>query len=134
MQQRHNHKKGFSLVEAAIVLAVVGLVVAGIWVAASSVSENQKIATFEKDMLIIVRNMQHVVSKRDSSALGEGENLNSLAHAAKIFPDNWVNNHSDEWAGFHTPWDGDARITSFSPGVAWDGFRVYFFQFHKGRA
>jgi len=35
--------RGFNLVEAAIVLGVVGLVIGGIWVAASTVSENHKI-------------------------------------------------------------------------------------------
>lgn len=36
-------KKGFNLIEAAIVLGVVGLVIGGIWVAASVVNENLKI-------------------------------------------------------------------------------------------
>lgn len=35
-------KKGFSLIESAIVLAVVGLVIGGIWVAAASVIETRK--------------------------------------------------------------------------------------------
>lgn len=39
---RQHHKRGFSLVEAAIVLAVVGLVVAGTWVAAATTIENNK--------------------------------------------------------------------------------------------
>ena len=89
-------------------------------------------ATFEKDLLIIVRNMQSLVSKMDSSGLGDGENLASFALSAKIFPDSWVNNFSDEWSGFHTPWNGYASITSFSPGVAWDGFRVYAYSVPQG--
>lgn len=37
------NRKGFSLVEAAIVLGVVGLVIGGIWVAAATVIENHKV-------------------------------------------------------------------------------------------
>ena len=40
---RQNHKRGFSLIEAAIVLAVVGGVIGGIWVSADNVRENYKI-------------------------------------------------------------------------------------------
>lgn len=36
-------RRGFSLIESAIVLAIVGLVIGGVWVAAASVSSNNKI-------------------------------------------------------------------------------------------
>lgn len=71
MQQRHHHKKGFellrsnsetiahktrmgfSLVEAAIVLAVVGGVVGAIWVAAATVIENHRVnKTVEQSLMI----------------------------------------------------------------------------------
>lgn len=38
------YKRGFSLVEAAIVLGLVGLVIGGIWIAAASVAYNHKIS------------------------------------------------------------------------------------------
>ncbi len=43
-------RRGFNLVEAAIVLGVVGLVIGGIWVAASAVSSNQKLAEMTKGL------------------------------------------------------------------------------------
>lgn len=43
MRWRNHTRKGFNLIEAAIVLGVVGFVIGGIWVAASSVNENWKI-------------------------------------------------------------------------------------------
>lgn len=46
-------KSGFNLIEAAIVLGVVGLVVGGIWSAASSVIENRRISKFTEDILLI---------------------------------------------------------------------------------
>lgn len=46
-------KRGFNLVEAAIVLGVVGLVIGGIWVAASAVTNNLKITDTKKAILSI---------------------------------------------------------------------------------
>lgn len=48
--------KGFNLVEAAIVLGVVGLVIGGIWVAASSVSHTMKVNTLYKGIVSTVIN------------------------------------------------------------------------------
>lgn len=45
------HRKGFNLIEAAIVLGVVGLVIGGIWIAASSVMERQKLNNTTTAML-----------------------------------------------------------------------------------
>lgn len=71
MQQRHNHKKGFkrlpscseaigrnarrgfNLIEAAIVLGVVGLVIGGIWYSAAAMYENYKVnKTVEQSLMI----------------------------------------------------------------------------------
>lgn len=46
-------KDGFSLVEAALVLGVIGLVIGGIWVAADSVRQNQRINETANDILQI---------------------------------------------------------------------------------
>jgi type II secretory pathway pseudopilin PulG len=37
-------KKAFSLIEAAIVLGIIGLVIGGIWIAAASVQENNRVS------------------------------------------------------------------------------------------
>lgn len=56
MQQRHNHKKGFNLIEAAIVLGVVGLVIGGIWKATGPIHERQQINQTVNDIIGIVSN------------------------------------------------------------------------------
>ena len=52
--------KGFSLIEAAIVLGVVGLVIGGIWVAAADVSENMKLNKAVAGVLVILNNVNRL--------------------------------------------------------------------------
>ncbi len=56
-KSRTDKKTGFSLIEAAIVLGVVGLVVGGIWVAASTVHEKMRINLAVSGINIISRNV-----------------------------------------------------------------------------
>lgn len=51
-----HQRKGFNLVEAAIVLGIIGLVIGGIWTAASAVTENNKLRTAISGTQIIVQN------------------------------------------------------------------------------
>ena len=47
-------RRGFNLIEAAIVLGVVGLVIGGIWVAAAAVQQNLREADASKGLIQIV--------------------------------------------------------------------------------
>lgn len=53
---RHKNKRGFNLIEAAIVLGVVGLVVAGIWKATGPIREKQQINQTVNVIIGIVSN------------------------------------------------------------------------------
>lgn len=57
---------GFNLIEAAIVLGVVGLVIGGIWVAAAAVMESNRQSQTLKDILTITENLR----RRFSSPVG----------------------------------------------------------------
>ena len=81
--------KGFSLIEAAIVLAVVGGVIGGIWVSAAAVIENYKVSKTAEGILTTARNIQDLISIRDSEAIGELYITNQLI-AAGVFPKDWV--------------------------------------------
>ncbi len=58
-QRKAHRRKGFNLVEAAIVLGVVGLVIGGIWVAANSINEKILI----KDANTVMLTAFHVTNK-----------------------------------------------------------------------
>lgn len=52
---RHTYiQRAFSLIEAAIVLAVIGLVIAGIWITSVTVVENRKISNTISDIMVII--------------------------------------------------------------------------------
>ena len=63
-QTQKNH--GFSLTEAAIVLAVAGLVIGGIWIAAAAVSRNHQINQTQTGILKIV---QHIAQEGQNNPL-----------------------------------------------------------------
>ena len=82
-------RRGFSLVEAAIVLAVVGVVIGGIWVAAANFYENYKVNKTAEDLLLIVSNIQDLISSQDAQVIGNGITLvNFLSSAGKV-PKGW---------------------------------------------
>ena len=62
-------KSGFNLIEIAIVLAVIGLVIGGIYIAAGAVSENSKQRTLQKQILTIVNNVRTIYSDHRASAV-----------------------------------------------------------------
>lgn len=61
-------RRAFSLIEAAIVLGVVGLVIGGIWVAAKAVTENRKITATYSGMLMIQKNILQVYDQKPPPA------------------------------------------------------------------
>lgn len=60
------HKRGFNLIEIAIVLAVIGLVIGGIYVAAAAVTERQRQSKTITQMMTIVTNMRSIYAGRSA--------------------------------------------------------------------
>ena len=67
------YQRAFSLIEAAIVLGVVGLVIGGIWVGASVVNENIKITQAVNGMGILVDEYRQKFSGFHQSDFGTGD-------------------------------------------------------------
>lgn len=57
-QQNAQRQRGFNLIEIAIVLAVVGLIIGGIYTAASAVTENNRRRNTQTQLLTIVQNIR----------------------------------------------------------------------------
>ncbi len=81
---RKNHKRGFNLIEAAIVLGVVGLVIGGIWVAAASVNRRFKISRLSSDMFAIVQATHRLVPYANYPTSWGNDNITSFARNAGI--------------------------------------------------
>lgn len=87
--------KGFSLIEAAFVLAVVGGVIGAIWVAASNFYENYKVNKTAEGILTTARNIQNLISIRDAELISAVEvDITSSGINAEVFPNDWVDGNT----------------------------------------
>lgn len=87
-------RTGFSLIEAAIVLGIAGLVIAGIWLAATSVSDNLKTSSLITGLMAITRNTQLTFSRNDAQSLGNNVDITSALINASAFPSDWVSGNT----------------------------------------
>lgn len=82
-------RMGFSLIEAAIVLAVVGLVVAGIWVAYSSYYSNWKVDKLISSLMVIEQGTRAKmpIQSYTGNGLAPYNNVGNLLYTMKIIQD-----------------------------------------------
>ena len=71
-------RRGFNLIEAAIVLAVVGGVIGGIWYSAAAMYENYKVNKTVEGIFSTARNVQNLISLKDSESLGVNQLMNDF--------------------------------------------------------
>lgn len=97
-------KRGFSLIESAIVLGIVGLVIGGIWVAAASVQAANKRDDAAKALLQIVPIVRNLFKGFEITA--------DLDITAAVFRSNTVpGTYIDEGAGVvRNPWNGSITV------------------------
>lgn len=90
-QQRDRaQKRGFSLIEAAFVLAVVGVVIGSIWYAAAKFYEDYKVSKTVEEIFSTARNIQNLISIRDAEMIGDGVNITATLLSAGSYPKNWI--------------------------------------------
>lgn len=71
-------RKGFNLIEAAIVLGVVGLVIGGIWVAASAVRYQHQLAETAKGILVSVQAVRSLYARQPCTVASTTLNLSQI--------------------------------------------------------
>jgi len=84
---RRNSKLGFSLIEAAIVLGIIGLVLGGLWVAAASVQNKMKISALTSGLV----QMQNSVRSLYKSQSMQGTTMATLIGAG-LLPADFLQN------------------------------------------
>lgn len=84
-QPSRHQRAGFNLVEAAIVLGVIGLVIGGIWVAASAVKFNFEKNRRTEDLILISEGMRKLFPRSMIPTSGQTV-ITSAAFNAGIFP------------------------------------------------
>jgi len=74
-----NQEKGFTLTEIAIVLGIIGLILGAIWVAASSVYSNQKVAKANTEQLTIAQGVRSLFATASTTGAAD---VTTIAGAA----------------------------------------------------
>ncbi len=108
LRTRRPQQAGFNLVEAAIVLGIVGLIVAGIWTAASAVYENLRLSRGTQQVLAIVQNVRTLYGSQANMGNTTAAIINDSLRAARVFPGEMVNG-----TVISHPWSNDTNSTVF---------------------
>ncbi len=118
-QRKPREKRGFTLVEASIVLAIASLVLGGIWVAASSVSSNQKVNKAYTQIVQIVQNIRDLYAAQPSldATLNFADQITQLIERGAI-PKDMVSGASDA----DSPWGKNVRVLATTDGNAFTVF------------
>src|SRR5437867_1361141 len=97
------HQAGFNLIEAAIVLGIVGLIVGGIWAAASSAYENMRQQSGSKQLLSLVQNIRGFYAQGPIDVIDN--NLTNLYNLGLLPSDMVIQNGSAFY--LRHPWGGN---------------------------
>lgn len=98
---------GFNLVEAAIVLGIVGLVIGGIWAAYSQVTLNRQTSKLQQDILQINNGLWNLFKNIPMPA---GTSLGAAAASGGILPGDW------KWNGIDSPL---GAVFTSENGIEW---------------
>jgi type II secretory pathway pseudopilin PulG len=97
-------KRGFTLVEAAITLGVIGFAIGALYLATGSVNQNRNINNALADMLMVSRNIQQLY--RGSSIIVNPNNFTTANMVrARVFPASMLNGATPQ-----TPWGSNITL------------------------
>jgi prepilin-type N-terminal cleavage/methylation domain-containing protein len=107
--QASRRRKGFTLTEIAIVLGIIGLILGAIWVAASAVFGNQRLAKANTEILQIVQGARTLYATSSVTGEANGTALTASLVNANVFPSDLVSGTTGL-----TPWGGTTRLNVYS--------------------
>jgi prepilin-type N-terminal cleavage/methylation domain-containing protein len=110
---RTKKRKGFTLTEIAIVLAIVGLVLGAIWVAAKSVMDSNRATQAVQDISTMAANMRSTFLAVNS--FSQSGDQTAAMITAGIIPNNLLNSNGTPLA--KNAWGGAVKITLQPSGV-----------------
>ena len=121
-------QKGFNLIEAAIVLGIVGLVVGGIWVAATSVYANLRSKTATDQLLKVAQGVRALYATSSVTGSANGTDLTASMAQANVLPSDILTTAPNAADATNTvnPWGGNIAVYSApnSAATAQAGFAI----------
>lgn len=114
---------GFNLIEASLVLGIVGLVVGGVFAAWSAVDAQNKIRRGTEQATVIVQQVRALYGTRAALDSATGAAFTNALMDAEVLPKAWLNDSNQ----LKNPWGGNVLITpdQFTSGVN-DGMNISF--------
>jgi len=112
--------RAFSLIEAAIVLGIIGLVIGGIWVAASTVSEKLKVTEVLQTVNTAVMRVHELYPSNRANEFAVPSA--STAMAMGLFPTSWYNAGTDKT---NHPYLAIPAGSMISGSIFFSGFSTY---------
>lgn len=111
MTEKNRKRRGFNLVEAAIVLGVVGLVIGGIWVAAAAVQSNLRKSDASKGLIQIVQNVRNLYYGQ--AGPNSEVDVTTQLIQANVIPGDFIRGTTAV-----NPWNGYVSVTLDSSSMA----------------
>lgn len=108
---RRNQQLGFNLIEASIVLGIVGLVLAGVFAAWSTVTSQQRVRKGADMAIVIVQQVRNAYGSRTSFSTTDttapDTDFTRALVMGGIVPSDYVTAANDS---IKSPWGGDVRV------------------------
>ena len=103
-------QRGFNLIEAAIVLGIVGLVIGGIWIASAAVQSNLRKAEGVEGLIQIVQNVRSLFANQGPAV---NNDITAQLINARAIPADYVSG-----TVARNPWNGSVVVGLSGPGPA----------------